>query len=276
VIAVGRLGDPATATDAVAQGKADFIALGRALIADPEWVNKLRRGEPARRCLACNTCVNEMRGGAKLGCVVNAMAARERAFRDVTPGKGERIAVIGAGPAGLTYASLAAVHNAVTVFECKLALGGAFRYAGKAPLFQEVEADERAFTAYIDQLVRACEQKDVTFRFGMDVRRNPDLLAPFDRIVIASGAHYRFGLGPLVRFLLDAGLARRPPLRKWFSRPTLRDWFYFEARRGSGEDIRRLARPGQTVVTIGDARKPGKSKEAIASAFSAALLDHHA
>src|SRR5215470_14945074 len=85
VIAVGRLGDPTTATEAVASGKADFIALGRTLIADPEWVNKLRRGEPARRCLACNTCVNEMRGGAKLGCVVNAMAARELAVWDARP-----------------------------------------------------------------------------------------------------------------------------------------------------------------------------------------------
>jgi len=114
----------------------------------------------------------------------------------------------------------------------------------------------------------------VTFRFGVDVRHNPDLLAAFDRIVIASGARYRFGLGPLVRFLLDAGLARRPPLRTLFSRLALRDWFYFQARRGSGEDIRLLAKPGQTVVTIGDAREPGKSKEAIASAFSAALLEH--
>jgi dimethylglycine catabolism A len=63
VIAVGRLGDPAVATEAVAVGKADFIALGRALIAEPQWVEKLRRAEPIRRCLACNTCINEMRGG---------------------------------------------------------------------------------------------------------------------------------------------------------------------------------------------------------------------
>jgi dimethylglycine catabolism A len=259
----------------VARGKADFIALGRTLIADPAWVNKLRRGEPARRCLACNTCVNEMRGGAKLGCVVNAMAAREREFRDAAPPKGERIAVIGAGPAGLTYASLVADHNAVTVYEREREPGGAFRYAGKAPLFQEVEADERALTTYIGELVRACAHKHVTFRFGVDVRRNPDLLAPFDRIVIASGARHRFGLGPLVKFLLGAGLARRLPLRNLFSRPGLRDWFYFSARRGAGDEIRRLARPGQTVVTIGDAKKAGKSKEAIASAFSAALLGHH-
>src|SRR5262249_58650919 len=58
VIAVGRLGDPTTATDAVAGGKADFVALGRTLIAEPEWVAKLAPGEPARRCLACNTCVD--------------------------------------------------------------------------------------------------------------------------------------------------------------------------------------------------------------------------
>jgi 2,4-dienoyl-CoA reductase-like NADH-dependent reductase (Old Yellow Enzyme family) len=274
VIAVGRLGDPATATEAVERGKADFIALGRTLIADPAWVNKLRRGEPARRCLACNTCVNEMRGGAQLGCVVNAMAARERAFLNASPPKGERIAVIGAGPAGLTYASLVADHNAVTVYEREQAPGGAFRYAGKAPLFQDVEADERALTTFIDELVRACGQKHVTFRFGVDVRRGPELLAPFDRIVIATGARYRFGLGPLVKFLLRAGLGRRPPLRHLFSRPGLRDWFYFAARRGSGDDIRRLVRPGQKIVTIGDARQAGKSKEAIASAFSAALLEH--
>ena len=67
-------------TEAVASGKADFVALGRTLIADPEWVAKLARGEPARRCLACNTCVNEMRGGAQLHCVVNGAAGRERAL----------------------------------------------------------------------------------------------------------------------------------------------------------------------------------------------------
>jgi dimethylglycine catabolism A len=271
VIAVGRLGDPALAAAAVADGKADFIALGRPLIAEPEWVNKLRRNEPARRCLACNTCVNEMRGGAKLGCVVNAAVGRERAFRDAAPMKGERIAVIGAGPAGLTYASLVASDNAVTVFEREQEAGGAFRFAGKAPLFQEVEADERAFAVYLDELVRACSHKNVTFRLGVDVRKNPELLAPFDRIVIATGARYRYGLGPIVKLLLNAGLARRAPLRALFARPAWRDWFYFDARRGSDEDIRRLARSGQTVVTIGDARKAGKSKEAIASAFAAAF-----
>ncbi len=142
VIAVGRLGDPATATAAVADGKADFIALGRTLVADPEWVNKLARGEPIRRCLACNTCINEMRGGARIGCVVNGAAGREAVFSTPSPPRGERIAVIGAGPAGLTYASLVAEGNTVTVFEKRRQPGGSFRYAGKAPLFQEVEASD--------------------------------------------------------------------------------------------------------------------------------------
>src|SRR5712672_2228754 len=57
VIAVGRLGDPTMATEAVANGATDFIALGRTLVADPQWVEKLRRDEPIRRCLACNTCI---------------------------------------------------------------------------------------------------------------------------------------------------------------------------------------------------------------------------
>src|SRR5439155_1928182 len=117
VIAVGRLGDPAIATEAVAGGKTDFVALGRTLIADPQWVEKLRRGEPIRRCIACNTCINEMRGGARIGCVVNAAAGRETRYAHPTPPRGERIAVIGAGPAGLTYSSLVADGNEVSVFE---------------------------------------------------------------------------------------------------------------------------------------------------------------
>ena len=99
---------PRSPTDAVASGKADFVALGRTLIAEPAWVEKLARGEPARCCLACNTCVNEMRGGAQLHCVVNGAAGRERAFEGARRPVGERIAVVGAGPAGLTYASLVA------------------------------------------------------------------------------------------------------------------------------------------------------------------------
>jgi dimethylglycine catabolism A len=271
VIAVGRLGDPAHATEAIAAGKADFVALGRTLIADPDWVAKLTRGEPARRCLACNTCVNEMRGGSPLRCVVNGIAGQERRFESAQPPRNQRIAVIGAGPAGLTYASLVAAQNAVTIFERAGQAGGSFRYAGKAPLFQEVVANPDSFDRYLRQLEAACSGKGVQFRYGVDVAHAPELLKPFDCIVIATGARYRFGLGPIATTLLDRGAGGWPLFRWLLSSPSVRDWFYHRARAPSGAALRKLARPDQQVVVIGDALAAGKSRPAIASAFEAAL-----
>ena len=149
-----------------------------------------------------------MRGGAGIGCVVNAAAGREPEFADAKPPQGERIAVIGAGPAGLTYASLVAEGNEVTVFEKDRVPGGAFRLAGKAPLFQGVEASERSFERYVADLVAACTHKGVAFKYGVNVARQPALLAPFDRIVVATGARYRYGLGPLGD--QGAAMGRRP------------------------------------------------------------------
>jgi dimethylglycine catabolism A len=272
VIAVGRLGDPKVAEGAIQSGKADFVALGRTLIAEPDWVAKLVRGEPPRRCLACNTCVNEMRGGTRLHCVVNAGAGNETRFAAAKPPQGERIAIIGAGPAGLTYASLVADANRVTVFERETTAGGAFRSAGKAPLFQEVVAEQASFDRYIEDMVAACMHKGVIFLYGVDVLKTPEPLATYDRIVIATGARYRFGLGNLPKLLLDHGVGRWPVVRWIFTLEWFRDWFYHRARRGTGDAARRVARPRQEIVVIGDALKAGKSRPAIASAFEAALL----
>jgi 2,4-dienoyl-CoA reductase-like NADH-dependent reductase (Old Yellow Enzyme family) len=272
VIAVGRLGDPALATHAVASGKADFVALGRTLVADPQWVEKLRRGEPIRRCLACNTCIDGMRGGAGISCVVNSAAGRELDYAKPSPPIGERIAVIGAGPAGLTYASLVAEGNLVTVFEKEPMPGGAFRHAGLAPMFQEVGANPASFERYVRDLVAACQKKGVTFHFGADVSQSRNLLAPFHRIVVATGAAYPAGLGSLAMNLLDRGAGHWPVVSRLMTNARVRDWFYYRARHATGDDFIWLARPGQVVTVIGDAAKPGKSKEAIASAFDAALL----
>lgn len=273
VIAVGRLGDPAIATDAVASGKCDFIALGRTLVADPQWVEKLRNNEPIRRCLACNTCIDGMRGGAGISCVVNGTAGRESLFAHPSPPQGERIAVIGAGPAGLTYASLVADGNTVTVFEKDPTPGGSFRYAGLAPMFNEVGAKPGSFARYIRDMVAACEMKGVTFRFGTDVARQSELLEPFDRIVVATGASYPFGTSSLAMGLLHRGAGHWPVVSGLMTKPKLRNWFYYRARQPTADRFTSLAKPGQIVTVIGDAGKPGKSKEAIASAFEAALLD---
>jgi hypothetical protein len=66
-------------------------------------------------------------------------------------------------------------------------------------------------------------------------------------------------------------MARAPGVARLFASPALRDWFYYKARRGTAARYVYLARPGQTVTVIGDAAHAGKSKQAIASAFEAAL-----
>ena len=273
IIAVGRLGNPAIAMAAVDTGKADFVALGRALIADPEWVNKARRNVPVRRCLSCNKCIDEMRGGDSLTCLVNPTAGRELEFAAATIArKGERICVIGAGPAGLSYASLVAQGNHVTVFERERAPGGAFRHAGMAPLFQEVDARQESLDAYVGELERACRQDGVSFEYGVDVAKSPQALRDYDRIVIATGAEYRFRCGPIIYWLLEHQWGKSRLVRRLFSSQRLRNWFYFRARKHTGGVHGALARSGQKISIIGDAAQAGKGKEAIASAFRTAYF----
>ena len=80
VITVGRFGEPRAAIDAVEKGRADFVALGRPLLADPDWVNKVAEDRQVRLCISCNTCVDGMRAGRELHCLVNARTGRELAF----------------------------------------------------------------------------------------------------------------------------------------------------------------------------------------------------
>lgn len=272
VIAVGRLSNPSVAARALADGACDLVAIGRGMIADPEWAEKARAGKAIRRCLSCNTCVDEMRGGARLGCLVNPRAGRETEMTGEPPISGERIAVIGAGPAGLAYAALVAPRNTVTVFERAPRPGGAFLIAGKAPRFQEVAAREAPFHAHIAELERAAREAGAVMRYETEpVARD---LLEFDRVVIATGARYRYGLGPIAAAIFGLGWGKSRPSAWLFSKPAVRAWLYSGARTGTGERLRLSLAPlaHAKVTVIGDARRAGKGKDAIRDAFEAAYF----
>ena len=159
----------------------------------------------------------------------------------------------------------------MTVFERDGRAGGAFRYAGKAPLFQEVVANQDSFDRYVQQLVAVCLGKGRQFRYRADVARSPELLAPFDRIVIATGARYRFGLGRIPPCCSTSAPAAGPACAAFSPRPHSAIGSTTRPVTPTGAQFQRLARPGQKVTVIGDALTAGKSMAAILSAFEAAL-----
>lgn len=268
VIAVGRFGEPQAAIAAIAEERADFIALGRPLLADPDWVVKVASGRQVRLCLACNTCIDGMRTGRQLRCLVNPVTGRELEWGGrLLARSGQRIAVVGAGPAGLSYAALMAAANHVTIFERSAEVGGAFRLAGLAPRFQGVEANPASLIAYVQGLRRECEEKGVIFRFGSDPETAPALLAGFDHVVVATGARYRWGLSRVIERWLTSGLVRRWPWARLAAADRIRDGFYYRMRRARGP----ATHLGRAVEVIGDARSTGKSEQAIMSAYAAAF-----
>jgi len=141
VVAVGRIKHVDMADRIIAEGQADIVAMGRALLADPELPNKARANRAAIRpcigcCLGCIHAVLQLEPG---GCVVNPDVGREYLLKNETPSE-KRLAVlvVGGGPAGLAAARMAAVrgHRVVLIEESRT-LGGLFRLATRAPGRQE-------------------------------------------------------------------------------------------------------------------------------------------
>ncbi|MFE4837409.1 NAD(P)-binding protein [Arthrobacter sp. NPDC056691] len=275
VIGVGRLGDPELASRAIREGKLDMTAIGRPLLADAEWVNKAQSGNPVRSCLSCNHCVNNMRGGDNLSCVVNPTTGRELEFAAGGLATGRKIVVIGAGPAGLSYAALTAAGNTVCVLDKRDHAGGNFLLTGKAPIFNDVEAAEPSFVAYIANLEKECRRAGVRFHLGKPAHARTELLQEADLIVIAAGARYRGGVGPLVEKILNTRFMKSGAVKKVFSNHKVRDFFYYRFRIGRGSSLVRSLGlthlPSDRLMIIGDAAQAGKAREAITSAFEAAL-----
>jgi 2,4-dienoyl-CoA reductase-like NADH-dependent reductase (Old Yellow Enzyme family)/thioredoxin reductase len=141
VVAVGRIKQLAMANGVVENGQADMVALGRALLADPDLPAKGRDGHGAVRpcigcCLGCIHAVLQLEPG---GCVVNPDVGREYALADEPPDTvSHHLLVVGGGPAGMAAARMAALRgHRVTLVEAEKQLGGLFRLATRAPGRQE-------------------------------------------------------------------------------------------------------------------------------------------
>ena len=134
VIAVGVIRTPETADRVLADGKADFVAIGRGLIADPNWPRKAAKGETIRRCISCNRCVrHRVFDDLPIRCSVNPQVGWET---EVLPRseQSRHVLVIGGGPAGLSAATAAAERGQrVTLCEAASELGGRLRLAAVPP-----------------------------------------------------------------------------------------------------------------------------------------------
>ncbi|MCR4406860.1 MAG: FAD-dependent oxidoreductase [Anaerolineae bacterium] len=138
VIAVGVIREPPLAEEILEAGKADFVALGRALIADPEWPSKALAGEEKsiRKCIGCNECVVARHvEDAPLRCTLNPAVGQGRDFARIDRAEvRKRVLVIGGGPAGMEAAQVAARRgHQVTLYEKENRLGGALNIASIPP-----------------------------------------------------------------------------------------------------------------------------------------------
>ena len=143
VIVVGEIRHPRFAEDVLAHGKADFIALARPLLADPDWPAKARAGrdDEIRNCISCDYCRLALILTRPIRCLVNPEVGREREFASIAPARtSKRVIVIGGGPAGLEAARVAAARgHHVRLFDRSAELGGQLRLAVLPPQKEKIE-----------------------------------------------------------------------------------------------------------------------------------------
>lgn len=186
VIGVGRLGNPDLAEKVLAERHMDMVALGRDLLSDPHWVNKVFAGDKndVRYCIGCHECMNLAETGKYLTCAINPFCGNETVAVVTKAETPRNVAIVGAGPAGIEAALLLKKRgHKVTVFEKGDVFGGHVLPAS-VPDFKK---DLRKL---LDWYGRQIEKNGIDIKYGTPVAGADDV-RDYDVVVVAVGAEER-------------------------------------------------------------------------------------